>query len=178
MRKQRHRGASRPLYPRLTAGHGHWAQEQGLARPSSFAGSRARSSEASTHSPHRSCARPAACKHAWGTPESGNDERTAVRTHSTTDAPVSQTYSESGGSTYTPRQCWEARKRAEPPSASTALAPHRLRSTSFVRSAEIRPDVDALLASPFLHRVDLRSATGRSAVRRVSGGSKGAAIRG
>ena len=36
--------------------------------------------------------------------------------------------------------------RAEPRSARTALAPHRLRSTSFVRSAEIRPDVDALLA--------------------------------
>ena len=28
--------------------------------------------------------------------------------------------------------------RAEPRSARTALAPHRLRSTSFVRSAEIR----------------------------------------
>ena len=41
---------------------------------------------------------------------------------------------------------WEARKRPDPRSARTALDPHRLWSTSFVRSAEIRADVDALLA--------------------------------
>ena len=41
---------------------------------------------------------------------------------------------------------WEARKRPDPRSARTALDPHRLWSTSFVKSAEIRADVDALLA--------------------------------
>ena len=41
---------------------------------------------------------------------------------------------------------WEARKRPDPRSARTALDPHRLWSTSLVRSAEIRADVDALLA--------------------------------
>ena len=84
------------------AEHGHWAWQQELARPNNVAGSRAGSDQASTDSPHRSSARLAACKHAWGTPQSGNDERTALRAHSTTDAPASQRCPVSGGGTYAP----------------------------------------------------------------------------